>query len=41
MLLSSPWKLAVKGSREIAMSAPEFKVWVVTYIIRVESSDEL
>jgi hypothetical protein len=38
MLLSSPWKNAVKWSREIDMSS---KVQVETYIIRVESSEEL
>ena len=41
MLLSCPWKKAVKWSRKIAMSVPEFQVRVVTYIIRVESSEEL
>ena len=29
--LSFPWKKAVKWSREIAMSVPEFQVRVVTY----------
>jgi hypothetical protein len=41
MLLSSPWKKAVKWNREIAVSVPEFQVRLVTYIIRVENSEEL
>jgi hypothetical protein len=41
MLLSTPWKKAVKWSRGIAMSVPEIQVRVVTYIIRVDCSEEL
>ncbi|CAL8254775.1 unnamed protein product [Boreogadus saida] len=39
-VLGPPRRMDIK-TQEIAMSVPEFQVQVVTYIIRVESSDEL